>query len=341
MNIEHPDDSVVYADIANYSQFPKEEEVLFDLGVAFQIDAVEYSDVDKLWHVRMSLTDKHTEVVANYLKLREKEIRRTNVIITFGKLLIEMGQYSKSQKYFENLLCIEPNHDHLADIYFNIARSYDNKAEYTEGIDMYTRAYEMYKNAKPPQVLPAAKALNAIGSICRDQGNYEQALDCYRKVLNMFDEQTTSLSEKEVIARCLHSIGRICQEKGDNLYALEYYLLEYYRRALHIFEKTLLGEHQNIARTLNGIGAVYREQGNSVEALKYHERALKIYRKSLPEYHSMTARTLDYISQAYASHGDSKLELEYAVQAMDIFEKALPQTHSDVLKSQQKVANLT
>lgn len=47
-------DKMIFADIAQYSAFPKEQEVLFDLATIFKIVHVEFDKGRKLWIMQLS-----------------------------------------------------------------------------------------------------------------------------------------------------------------------------------------------------------------------------------------------------------------------------------------------
>jgi hypothetical protein len=47
-------DKMIFADIAQYSAYPKEQEVLFDLATIFKIVHVEFDNGRKLWVMQLS-----------------------------------------------------------------------------------------------------------------------------------------------------------------------------------------------------------------------------------------------------------------------------------------------
>lgn len=83
-------DSIVIAHIAEYSQFPQEDEVLFDLDAAFQLDAVEMDSSLNLIVVKMSVSDEGTTTVQDHLSEIDQDIRSSNVKLVFGRLLAQI-----------------------------------------------------------------------------------------------------------------------------------------------------------------------------------------------------------------------------------------------------------
>ncbi|CAF5081666.1 unnamed protein product, partial [Rotaria sp. Silwood1] len=46
--------TVILADIAQYSDYPEEQEILFDSGASFTINSVLYDNIEKIWIVKLT-----------------------------------------------------------------------------------------------------------------------------------------------------------------------------------------------------------------------------------------------------------------------------------------------
>ncbi|CAF5147820.1 unnamed protein product, partial [Rotaria sp. Silwood1] len=101
-NIQHIGKSVIYADIAQFSDYPDEEEVLFDINAAFRLDSIEKEEFIQV--IKMTLSNEGEKITRHYIELTQKETEEMSVAIVFGKLMYNLGQYEKSQKYFQELL---------------------------------------------------------------------------------------------------------------------------------------------------------------------------------------------------------------------------------------------
>ena len=126
-----------------------------------------------------------------------------------------------------------------------------------------------------------AEALNNIGIIYDDQGNYPEALKNHFTALKIREEMLKLLIENSVnssdelrickksIAASYNNIGIIYSEQDNHDEALKYFF-----EALKLKEE--IGDKNGIALLYNNIGVIYKAQGNSEEALKNYLTALKI-----------------------------------------------------------------
>ncbi|CAF1536074.1 unnamed protein product [Didymodactylos carnosus] len=85
-------DTIVVADIAHFSSFADEEEVLFDLGATFEIRVVHQTELN-VCVVEMRPTGKGREIAQGYIGLNRKEMEEKSVVVMFGILLCDMGQH--------------------------------------------------------------------------------------------------------------------------------------------------------------------------------------------------------------------------------------------------------
>ena len=91
------------ADISSFSQFKNEQEILFDLGTVFEVNAMTYSAADDVWTCYLKTSGRGKSIAQEYLELQRTKINNSDVIILFGTLLFDMGEYEKSKHYFIHL----------------------------------------------------------------------------------------------------------------------------------------------------------------------------------------------------------------------------------------------
>jgi tetratricopeptide (TPR) repeat protein len=87
-------------------------------------------------------TNRGIEIAEEYLTFRKNEMAGTDVdlVILFGHLLYDMGEYNRSQKYFENLLAVRGSD---ANVYMGIGHALYIRCEYEEAIKNYRYAYDI------------------------------------------------------------------------------------------------------------------------------------------------------------------------------------------------------
>ncbi|MEO3807594.1 tetratricopeptide repeat protein [Sphaerisporangium sp. B11E5] len=108
-----------------------------------------------------------------------------------------------------------------------------------------------------------AAGFHQLGLIAQRWGEYDRALEWYRKSLTIKED----LGNRAGMAASYHHLGRIAQERGELDQALEWY-----RKSLTISED--LGDRADMAATYHHLGTIAQERGD-------YDRALEWYRKSL------------------------------------------------------------
>ena len=109
-----------------------------------------------------------------------------------------------------------------------------------------------------------SSSYHALGMVAQRRSDYDVALDWYRKSLAI-EEQ---LDNRAGVATSYHQLGRVAQLRGDYDAALDWY-----RKALEIKEE--LGDRA-------GMASSYHQLGNMAYLRGDYDTALDWYRKSLP-----------------------------------------------------------
>ena len=95
--------TTILADVKQFSDFPEEEEILFDLGESFIINSIDYDQKQNLWIVK--LTSVSEESFIQYInKFITENCSTTNMNILLGELFFIMEQYSTCRNYFLNIV---------------------------------------------------------------------------------------------------------------------------------------------------------------------------------------------------------------------------------------------
>lgn len=143
-----------------------------------------------------------------------------------------------------------------------------------------------------------ANNLSNIGSIYRTQGNYEKALKYSLQALKIDEES----GDKYSIAVSHTNIGNIYFNAGNYDKALRYY-----QQALHVFHE--MSDKQNTATVLNNIGGIYFKQNNFQKAIINFSEAIKTY-EAVDDKVGI-AIDLNNIAQIYFSQSNYKKAIEY------------------------------
>jgi tetratricopeptide (TPR) repeat protein len=106
-------------------------------------------------------------------------------------------------------------------------------------------------------------------------GDYKKALDNFILAKDIFEENNTSSTKKEVaqgLAKAYGSMGIVFSEQSNYAKALEYYL-----KSVKIYES--LKDESKCSKIYNNIGVVYKSQNSDFKALEYFIKAQKIQDK--------------------------------------------------------------
>jgi tetratricopeptide (TPR) repeat protein len=323
-------DSLIFADIAKFSNYENEEEVLFDLSAAFRLTSIQQDG--PVWIVNMSASGDGKALARDYIEIMRRETEEKSVAIMFGRLMCQMGEYQKSKKYFEQLLN-DPNGEDLAWIEFNIGRALHYKGEWKVAQKYYTRAYDRMMNVDPPRIKDSAYILNSLGTIHQSQEEYQEALHFYQRALKIYEKYYPD--DHPDTAYSLHSIGCILHIQGQDEEALKKH-----RQALEIRKKHYPAGHPDIARSLNNIRNVLDTQGKHSEALFCYQEALAIRQKHYPAGHPDIAYSLNNIGRVL--HNQTKLDeaLHHHQQALTIREKLYSGGHPELATSLHNIGNV-
>ncbi|CAF1021165.1 unnamed protein product [Didymodactylos carnosus] len=324
-------DVIVVADIAQFSGFTDEEEVLFDLAATFKILSIHRTELN-VYVVKMTATGSGREFAHQYIALNRKELEleERSVVVMFGSLLCGLGQYKKSQKYFQNLQQ-NPEAEDIAQIQLGLGHAYASDGEYTKALTLHECAYDIMMSTSTVRVKESARVLNNIGAVYFHKGEYDRALEFYERSLKIREKCLPA--HHPDIATSLNNIGAVHCLKGVYDRALEYS-----ERSLKIREKCLPADHADIAKSLNNIAGIYFRKGEYDRALKYYERSVKINEKCFAADHPNIAMSLNNIAGIHK--GEYDRALEYSERSLKIREKCLPADHTDTAKSLNSIADI-
>ena len=152
-----------------------------------------------------------------------------------------------------------------------------------------------------------ANALNNIGYLAMNKGDYSKALDYYYQGLKIEE----GLKNQKGLAMSLNNIAGVFQYQGDIPKALIYY-----NRSLKIQEA--INNKLGVAEALNNIGYIYNEQGDVPKALDYFHKSLKLQEE-------ITAVSKDRVEQRESKKNRGELlnNIGYIYQYQENFIKAL------------------
>ena len=163
----------------------------------------------------------------------------------------------------------EARHHHRA------AGDVDSAVEVTEWICSQLDTWGAWRRAEqlcrevltwlPERSGKTAVFLHQLGILAQKRGAYDEALEWYKKVLQIDEE----LGNRAGMANSYHQLGMVAQQRGAHDEALEWY-----KKSLLINEE--LGDRKGMAGSYHQLGRIAEERGAYGEALEWYKKSLLI-----------------------------------------------------------------
>jgi tetratricopeptide (TPR) repeat protein len=178
-----------------------------------------------------------------------------------------------------------------------------------------------------------AAALNDLGLMLRDQGDYAQSEQLLVESLAM--ERKLLGGKHSELALMLNNLGMVQRRKGDLADAERTY-----REALAM-QRELLGEvHPDVANTLNNLAFVRYDRGDLGGALQTERESVDIYRKLFPGDNPDVARALNRLGYWQIEVLDFAGADHSLGEALEMRQRLFGQSHPEVASSLVHVAIL-
>ncbi|CAF3872912.1 unnamed protein product [Rotaria sp. Silwood1] len=268
------------------------------IGGLFQINSCEYNAVEDLWYIKVHATDQSDDLIAEYIEYQKEKMTESNIILFFGNLLIEMGEYDKAQRYFDTILSSSnPNDEEIACIFYNFGRIHRFLGNFYRTINSYTRAYQLHMNARSKHIASAGKTLNELGLVYFAQRNEIKAEECFKRAMHLYKKNILR-KHIDVAGTLINLCNLDCSRQNFEQ------ALNKYQQAKEIYDNSLPLLHPNRALLRVNLGNIHLTAGNYQMALEDYEAALQLQEASLPSNHPYVARTLHNLAIVHTHQGN-------------------------------------
>jgi tetratricopeptide (TPR) repeat protein len=233
------------------------------------------------------------------------------------------GRYDKAVSFYNRALSIQEKHDDAlatAKTLRQMGESYASLGMIEESQEYFTRALTAFEHLQqaetgkprglravrtPP---PPAAVSSDLGTIYNALGRYDQALSILQRNLEV-TETTQRDDSPAQLAETLYQVAYASDRLGQSEKALEYY-----QRALDLYE--VLGNRSDAQRAviLNRMGVIYAGKGQAEKALIYHNLALGLADRD------GAAATNNHIADAALLLGKPEQALIYVQRALSVYE---------------------
>ncbi|UJR12841.1 hypothetical protein I4U23_017015 [Adineta vaga] len=263
------------ADIAHYSEFPEEKEVLFDLGASFIIDSVFYNELDTTWWVKLSAASE--ELSMDNIQTLLKKCGETDMNLLFGELLLKMEFYDTCRNYSESLFDLYGNgHENVVKIEEIIAWAFEEEKKWDQAIQHYTKAFDLYSSSNRWE--DASRMLIWTAN-CYNQKQDKIIMRQYIEKADEILKNKTNLPDHHCQFGDIISLYGILEDINQAA-------RNHFMKALDIYQNALTvckcGDHdRKIAQTYENIGIRYIHEKDYVQAKIYFQESEKITSKNI------------------------------------------------------------
>jgi tetratricopeptide (TPR) repeat protein len=208
-----------------------------------------------------------------------------------------------------------------ADCLQQIANQYSSISNYPIALDYYLDALKIFERMNDKNSM--TRSYYSIGLIYKSQGDYENAINYYRKSESMHSDDNYWLAE---LNECFGDLYAVLNKQDS--------ALMYYQRSYEHFN--LSKDKYQLNLTLNGLGEVQFKMGNTELALAYYREAIRngiSYNDSLG-----LSFTFLNIAKLYEDAGPKDSSIFYAGLSMLCAQKA--SVLENVIESGKLLSNL-
>lgn len=165
-----------------------------------------------------------------------------------------------------------------------------------------------------------ANIYHMLGWVKDGQGNYEDALNYYRRSIQIKESLITPPFSD--LAASYENAGVVYEKMADYSSSLKFHL-----KALQIRAKNLPPNHLDLAKSYENVGLIQGQMGNYSEALSVHQKALEIYQQALPPNHSDLGISYNNIGLLYDQMGQYSASISSYQKALEIYQNSFPLNH--------------
>ena len=334
MTIDPSKSTTPFASIAEMSDLPNEDEVLFSTNTVFRVHDIKPMDkTGRLFQVDLILTCNNDKDISALIKYMQEETKGPSGWYRLGELLRKLGQFEKAQVIFIAMLNKGVDDHEKGAIFNELGLIKDFQGEHKEAIIMFEKSLEIQTRVYSSAHQHLAWPYNNLALVYQHLQQYAKALFYHSKALEI--RQHSLPSDHPDLACSYNNIGILYAQikEYDNA-------LAHFAKAHEIKLRRLPGNHPDIAYSYDNIGSVYAHNGEYSKALAYHEKAHEIFQRILPAHHCDLAFSYNNLGVVYENLGPISKARMYYERAIDIGRRLLPSNHSGYLLWQKNLENI-
>lgn len=211
----------------------------------------------------------------------------------------------------------------------NSGALYLNKGRQDLAIEKLQEAYTIFQQTNTDRTREAADCLSWLSLTYNASGKYNQAEENGLIALQLRQELFGEQSED--VAASYNDLGLVYSQIDPDK------SLEYYEKALVVYQKLHGNEHPKIAIANTNIGVLYTEIELYGDAINNLESASKIWQKIYPAGHPSVGFVNRNLGRTYFLMGNNTLALTYFDKALAEYQKSFGEKHPDIASTLNQI----
>ncbi len=212
----------------------------------------------------------------------------------------------------------------------NLGFLYLNKGRNDLALQNLQDALMGFQSSGRGNSLEAAKCLTYLTSLYLSTGKLNQAEDNGLQALQI--RQSIKGDASEEVAASYNDLGLVYSQSDPDK------ALDYYEKALAVYQKLHNADHPKIAIANTNIGFLYRQLQLYGDAVNNFESAEATWKKIYPNGHPNQALALVNLGLTYKEMGNVKAAIGYFDRAIDIYKKSYGEKHPSLAYVYNQVA---
>jgi tetratricopeptide (TPR) repeat protein len=258
---------------------------------------------------KAQLINKKSEIFIGQGKLADGEREIQNLSTHNWTTVVQQGAYRTNVGYLELL-----------------------RGRYDLAADELQKAYLLFEGAGAEKTKEAARCLSLQSLTYSASGRYNQAESSGLIALQLREQLFGT--DHEAVAAAYNDLGVVYSQIDKDR------ALEYYEKALAVYQKLHGMDHPKIAIGSTNIGSLYRELELYGDAINNLETAAKIWKKIYPDGHHNEAFVFRILGQTYFNMGDHKTALIYFEKALSQYRKSFGEKNPDIASTLNQIATI-
>jgi CHAT domain-containing protein/Tfp pilus assembly protein PilF len=250
-----------------------------------------------------------------------------------AEALIRLGKLNEAEPILRRHLASDNDSDYLMGITkSNLGALYINQGRNDLAQETLQEAIAHFERDNQGTSLEAAQAMVYLGQVYKFTGRNEQAEEQLQMALTYRLQKLKE--DHELIAASYNDLGLVYfQQDNDKA-------LDFYEKALSIYERLHGKEHPKIAIVNTNIAFVYRDLKLYGDAINNLESSLKIWEKVYSQPHQSKAFVLFNLGETYLKMGDLKAARGYYERALDLYLRSYGPKHPETANVLNAIGNI-